>query len=85
MMDRTSTMPQIGRGVLLAPMVQAMSQIAEWSRRRQIRKSFGLTTEVLLRDIGLTPDDLLQALDQPLDEDASDALVRSAVARAENW
>lgn len=84
-MDRTRTMPQIGRGVLLAPVAQAMSQIAEWSRRRKIRKSFGLTNEVLLRDIGLTPDDLVRALDQPLDDDASDALVKAAVARAANW
>ena len=85
MMDRTRPMPQVGRGGLLAPMVQAMSQLAEWGRRQQMRKAFGLTSEALLRDIGLTPDDLVEALAQPLDGDASDALVKAAVARAANW
>jgi uncharacterized protein YjiS (DUF1127 family) len=84
-MNRTRTMAQTGRGVLVAPMVQAMFQLAEWGRRQQILKAHGLTSEVLLRDIGLTPDDLVEALAQPLTEDASDALVKAAVARAGNW
>lgn len=82
-MDRTRAM--MGRGVLLAPVAQAMGQLAEWGRRREMRKAYGLTSEVLLRDIGLTPDDLLVAMDQPLTDDASDALVKAAVARAGNW
>jgi uncharacterized protein YjiS (DUF1127 family) len=82
-MDRTKAM--MGRGVLLAPVAQAMTQLAEWGRRREMRKAYGLTSEVLLRDIGLTPDDLLAAMDQPLTEDASDALLKAAVARAGNW
>jgi uncharacterized protein YjiS (DUF1127 family) len=84
-MDRTKAITQTGRGVLLAPFSQAMAQIGEWRRRHQMRKAYGLTSEVLLRDIGLTPDDLLAAMDQPLTEDASDALVKAAVARAGNW
>jgi uncharacterized protein YjiS (DUF1127 family) len=82
-MDRTR--PMMGRGVLLAPVAQAMTQLAEWGRRREMRKAYGLTSEVLLRDIGLTPDDLVAAMDQPLTEDASDALLKAAVARAGNW
>ena len=82
-MDRTR--PMMGRGVLLAPVAQAMIQLAEWGRRREMRKAYGLTSEVLLRDIGLTPDDLVAAMDQPLTEDASDALLKAAVARAGNW
>jgi uncharacterized protein YjiS (DUF1127 family) len=82
-MDRTR--PMMGRGVLLAPVAQAMTQLAEWGRRREMRKAYGLTSEVLLRDIGLTPDDLVAARDQPLTEDASDALLKAAVARAGNW
>lgn len=74
-----------GRGVLVAPMAQAMFQLAEWGRRRQIRQAFGLTSDVLLRDIGLTPDDLAEALAEPLENDASDALLRATIARAENW
>lgn len=85
MMDRTRPMPQVGRGELLAPMMQAMSQLAEWGRRRQMRKAFGMTSEALLRDIGLTPDDLVGALAQPLDGDASDALVKATVAQVGNW
>lgn len=84
-MDWTRTMGQVGRGVLVAPVAQAMYQLAEWGRRRQIRQAFGLTSEVLLRDIGLTPDDLVEALAQPLTEAASDAMVKAAVARAGNW
>lgn len=84
-MDRTKGMAQGGRGVLFAPVMQAMGLVAEWRRRQQIRKAHGLTSEVLLRDIGLTPDDLVEALAQPLDRDASDRLVRAAVERAGNW
>lgn len=84
-MDKARTMALTGRGVLVAPVVGAMLQIAEWNRRRQMRKAFRLTSDVLLRDIGLTPDDLTDALAQPLDRDASDALLEAAVARAANW
>ena len=84
-MDRTKPMAQAGRGMLVAPIVQAMTQLAEWGRRQQMRKAYGLTSEVLLRDIGLTPDDLVAAMELPLDHEASDALVKAAVARAGNW
>jgi uncharacterized protein YjiS (DUF1127 family) len=84
-MDKARTMVPTGRGVLAAPVVGAMLQIAEWNRRRQIRNAFGLTSDVLLRDIGLTQDDLTDALAQPLDRRASDALIEAAVARAANW
>jgi uncharacterized protein YjiS (DUF1127 family) len=62
-----------------------MFQLAEWGRRRQIRKAYGPISEVLLRDIGLTPHELEEALAAPMAEDASDALVRAAAARAGNW
>lgn len=84
-MDRTKGLAQGGRGVLFAPVLQAMGLVAEWGRRRPIRKAHGLTSEVFLRDIGLTPDDLVEALAQPLDMDASDGLVRAAVERTGNW
>lgn len=84
-MDRTSPVAQLGRGALVAPFSQVMAQLAEWGRRRQMRKAYGLTSETLLRDIGLTLDDLAEAMGQPLTEEASDALLKAAVARAGNW
>lgn len=84
-MDRTRAVSQIGRGVLVAPIVQAMFQLAEWGRRRQIRQAYGPISEILLRDIGLTPYELEEALAAPIAEDASDALARAAMARPGNW
>lgn len=84
-MDRTRRMATAGRGVLVAPIVRAMSDLAEWSRRRQIRKAYGPISDVLLRDIGLTPHELEEALAKPMAKNASDALVRAAAARAGNW
>lgn len=84
-MDRTRTVARAERGVLLPPIVQAMFKLAEWNRRRQIRKAYGPISDVLLRDVGLTADDLASALEQPLGKDASDALLRSAMARTGNW
>ena len=84
-MERTTPMATAGRGVLVAPIVQAMLDLAEWSRRRQIRKAYGPISDVLLRDIGLTPYELEEALAKPMAENASDALVRAAAARAGNW
>lgn len=84
-MDRTGTMAQAGREVLFAPIVRAMFQLAEWSRRRQMRKAYGPISDLLMRDIGLTPYELEAALAMPMAENASDALVRAAVARSGNW
>lgn len=84
-MDRTRPKALAGGGVLVAPIAQVMFQLAEWNRRRQMRKAYGRADESLLRDIGLTPDDLTAALTQPLDEDASDALLKAAIAREGNW
>ncbi len=84
-MNRTGTIARARRGVLLPPIVLAMLKLAEWNRRRQIRKAYGPISEVLLRDIGLTPYELEEALAMPLDENASDALLKAAVARAGNW
>jgi uncharacterized protein YjiS (DUF1127 family) len=84
-MDRTKGMAIAWRGVFVAPLFQAAGHLAEWRRRQQIRRAYGLTPEVLLRDIGLTPDDLVKALGQPLDKNASDTLVKAAVERAGNW
>lgn len=84
-MERARTVGNASRRVLVAPMAEVLFQLGEWRRRRQIRKSFGMTTDSLLRDIGLTADDLLEALDAPLDDDSSDALLKAALARAGNW
>ncbi len=84
-MDRTKETTSAGQGLFPAPLMQALGQLAEWGRRQQIRRVYGLTSEVLLRGIGLTPDDLVEALGQPLNRDASDALVKAAVERAGNW
>ena len=84
-MGRTRSMPMIGRGLLPAPFAQAMFQLSEWGWRRRMRKSLGSTSERLLRDIGLTLDDLEDALGQPLANEASDALLKAAIARAGNW
>jgi uncharacterized protein YjiS (DUF1127 family) len=84
-MDRTRSTLRAGRGMLAAPVAQVMFQLAEWGRRRQMLRAYGRADETLLRDIGLTPDDLADALSRPLVEDASDALLKAAVARAGNW
>lgn len=52
---------------LLTLMIEAM-------RRRRIRRSYGRMSEVELRDIGLTPYELEEALSMPLEKNASDAL-----------
>lgn len=82
-MDRTGS--NTGRAALIAPMAEALFRLGEWHRRRQMRKSFAKTADVLLRDIGLTWDDVEQALAQPLSEEASEALGRESAARAGNW
>jgi len=76
---------QTRRAVMLVPLAQALTQLGEWRRRNQLRKAFRQTPDALMRDIGLTMDDLMAAFDQPLTDDASDALVKAAVARAGNW
>lgn len=84
-MDRTNTRMQTRRAVMLVPLAQALTQLGEWRRRNQLRKAFRQAPDALMRDIGLTMDDLMAAFDQPLTDDASDALVKAAVARAGNW
>lgn len=84
-MERTRATPLAGRGVFVAPISQVMFQLAEWGQRRQMRIAYLRADEALLRDIGLTPDDVAAALAQPLAEDASEALLKAAIARAGNW
>lgn len=74
-----------GQAGRFAPVVDAMLRLGEWGRRWQIRASCGPLSEAMLRDIGLTRDDVEAVLDLPLDQDASDQLVREAAARAANW
>ena len=50
-----------------------------------MRKAYGPISDLLMRDIGLTPYELEAALAMPMAENASDALVRAAVARSGNW
>ena len=82
-MERARTMGRVG--VLAAPVAEALIRLGEWRRRRQLRKAFGLTSETLLRDIGLTPDDLQEALSASLEGASSEALLKAALARAGNW
>lgn len=84
-MDRTREMAGVGRKVFAARFAQAAAWFVEWRRRQEIRKARGLASAALLRDIGLTPDDLEEALAQPLDQEASEAMVKAAEARAGNW
>ena len=70
---------------VFAPVVNAMLLLGEFNRRRQVRSSCGRLSAALLRDMGVTPDDLEAALGRPLDRDASEELVREAVARVGNW
>ncbi len=70
---------------IMAPVVNAMLLLGEFARRRQMKASCGSLTAEMLRDIGLTPEDVEAALGAPLDQDASDTLLRDAVARAGNW
>ena len=71
--------------LVFAPVAHVALLLGEWGRRRQIRSSCGGLSEALLRDIGVTPEDLEAALGQPLDHDASDEMQREALARAGNW
>lgn len=72
-------------GVLVAAVAETLSWLGEWQRRRQMRESFGMTSETLLRDIGLTPDDLQDALCAPLEDNSSEVLLRAALSRAGDW
>jgi uncharacterized protein YjiS (DUF1127 family) len=74
-----------GQARLLAPVVDAMLQLGEWGRRRRIRSSCGPLSDTLLRDIGLTREAVEAALEAPLDQNASDRMLREALARAGNW
>lgn len=84
-MDRTGTNGTMRRAILIAPVVEVVCRLREWRRRRAIRASLAQASDLLLRDIGLTEDDLEHALAQPLVKDASDALVKAALARERNW
>jgi uncharacterized protein YjiS (DUF1127 family) len=84
-MDRSQARMQAGRADLLIPMAQVLTRLGEWRRRKQLRKAYAQTPEALMRDIGLTLDDVMVALEQPLTEDVSDALVKARAARAGNW
>lgn len=70
---------------IMAPVINATLLVGVFTRRRQMKASVGGLSEELLRDIGLTPDDVEAALGAPFDHDASDAMLREAVARAGNW
>jgi uncharacterized protein YjiS (DUF1127 family) len=74
-----------GQARLVAPMVDAILRLGEWRRRRQIRASCGPLSDSLLRDVGLTREDVEAALALSLDQNASDRMLREAVARAGNW
>jgi uncharacterized protein YjiS (DUF1127 family) len=70
---------------LFAPVANAVLRLGEWNRRRQIRTSCGPLSETLLRDIGFTRADVDAALGAPLNQDASEAIVREVLTRATNW
>lgn len=54
-------------------------------RRREIRRSYGRLSDAQLRDIGLTPQDIVVALSLPWNQDAGDALAKAASAEAAKW
>ncbi|WP_374430896.1 DUF1127 domain-containing protein [Tabrizicola sp.] len=70
---------------IMAPVINATLLLGVFTRRRQMKISVGGLSEAMLRDIGLTPEDVEAALGAPLDQDASDAMLHEAVARAGNW
>ncbi len=82
-MDKVAT----GRGQIrmLAAAVEAMRRLREWNRRRQMMVACGPLSADLLRDIGLTPEDLDAARGLPLHRDASEQLRREAAVQAANW
>ena len=81
----TKVMIGTGQARLFAPVVGAMRRLGEWGRRQKLRASCGPLSEALLRDIGLTREDVEAALGAPLDRDASGHLASKATARAGNW
>lgn len=83
-MDRTTPTRQIGRPQLLVPMAWVLFRLGEWQRRRQMQRALRVSG-ALLRDIGLTPDDVEAASHAPLGQGASDEVLREAMARAGNW
>lgn len=70
---------------LLSPAMDVLLRLGEWSRRRHVKASCGPLSDALLRDIGLIREDVEAALDMPLDQNASDKMMREAMARAGNW
>lgn len=54
-------------------------------RRRRIRRYYRNMTDAQLSDIGLTPHDVQAALSLPLEQSASDAVVKAAAAEAARW
>lgn len=58
---------------------------AEARRRWEIRRSYGVMSVARLRDIGLTPHDVVLALALPLEQDAGEALARAAASEAARW
>lgn len=84
-MERATTIGEASHRALVASMAGVLFQLGEWQRRRQIRKSIGMSPDRLLRDVGLTPDDLHQALDAPLQDRSSEGLGKAARSRAGNW
>lgn len=83
-MDRTTSTQQIGRPQRFDPLAWVLFRLGAWHRRRHLQKALRVS-EALLRDIGLTPDDVEEALNAPLDQGASDEVLRTVRARAGNW
>ena len=67
----------LGQGIL--------GRIAEWRRRRAVRKSYGQMTDAQLFDIGLTAHDIRQALGLPWNRNAARDIARAAGAEASRW
>ncbi len=72
----------IGASLSFLPLLDMLS---EATRRRQIRRSYGRMCDARLRDIGLTPDDVENALSLPLEKSAGDAIIRAAAREAARW
>lgn len=59
--------------------------VAELRDRKEITKALGKLSPHILRDIGLTQNDIESACSKPLSKRASTELLRTARLRSSNW
>jgi uncharacterized protein YjiS (DUF1127 family) len=62
-----------------------LALVAELRRRRHLRKSLGRLSARALRDVGLTPNEVISVCSKPLSQDAATELHIIALVRSRNW